>query len=137
MPRRRTFLLLTACVVGLGVWWYRATGSARLIPDGPPKSITVQVYDEPAMAISNLNSMRSVLKMFRAGRPAKQHNCASRGKIEIQFADGENLSMGFGPGHDGSSYEFGMKGHVFTIDLSRFMNSMQTAGFEAKKFPTE
>lgn len=135
---RRTLLIaIVAAVLALGAWayWYR-TGSRIYVPSGVAVSATVFVVDQPLPTITNAVGLQAVTKMLRSGRPVRLlHNCAAAGRIETRFADGQTLTVAFGPGHESSHYEFGTDGHVYYVSRSQFLDSLSAGGIDVQKIP--
>ena len=136
---RRFFIIavLVAVVFGALAYWYR-TGSRVHVPAGPAVSIDVfLIPHEPVATITNAAGLAAVMSTLRSGRPAKPHECAARGTMEVRFADGRTLAVAFAPGHELPHYEFGMGGHLFTISRSQFFESLKAGGVDVQKIPTE
>jgi hypothetical protein len=135
---RRVFIIaIVAAVLALGAWtyWYR-TGSRVHIPSGSAVSATVFVVDQPLATITNAAGLQAVTSLLRSGRPVRLlHSCAAAGRIETRFADGQTLTVAFGPGHESSQYEFGTDGHVYYVPRSQFLGSLSAGGVDVQKIP--
>jgi hypothetical protein len=135
--RRILIIAIVATVLALGAWayWYR-TGSRVHVPSGLAVSVTVFVVDQPLDTITNAAGLQAVTKMLRSGRPVRLlHSCAAAGRIETRFADGQTLTVAFGPGHESSRYEFGTEGRAYCVSRSQFLGSLSAGGIDVQKIP--
>jgi hypothetical protein len=134
------FMIIGIAVVVLTIvgWGYfHITSSRSHVPSGPAVSITVFNEYKPLATITNAVALAVVTEMLRSGRPVELHSCTPAGHIEARFASGETLSVGFGPGHDESRYEFGMENHLFSVSRSQFLGGLKSGGVDVERIRTE
>ena len=137
--RRVLIIAITVALLAFGAWVYvYRTGSRVHVPSGSAISASVFVHGEPLATITNAAGLQAVTRMLRSGRPVRLgHECAASGSIETRFANGQTLSVAFGPGHESSRYEFGIDGHLYEVSRSQFLGSLSTGGVDVQKIPRE
>ena len=88
--------------------------------------------------ITNREGLKALTTLVRAGRSTRNnHNCAARGTINVTFTNGQTLNVGFGPGHDALTYEFGMDGHLYKTSREAFVRALETAGVATNLIPLD
>src|SRR5713101_1578147 len=99
---------------------------SRLTPvlrQGGPRVYNMKQRRKPALASSTLvrpftlygfsQHLHLLTDVLRSGRRTELHLCTSAAYMQVRFADGQTLSLGLGPAHDSSRYEYGMNNQLF------------------------
>jgi hypothetical protein len=139
MRRRSIIATVVAIAIAGFAYWYASaprTGSRVQLPASTLASIDISVSGRPLTTITNADGLAAVMEVLRSGRSVEQHECKSRGRIELRFADGQTLSMSFLPGHHYLRYEFAMRGGWFAVPRSHFMSALRAAGVDVHEIPT-
>lgn len=139
MRRHYLIAIVTAAAIAGVAFWYASTprtGSRVQLPVTTPVSIDISVLGRPLMTITNTDGLVGMMEMLRTGRTVEQHECKSRGTMELRFSDGQTLSMSFLPGHHFLRYEFAVRGGLFAVSRSQFLGTLKRAGVDVHKIPT-
>jgi hypothetical protein len=139
---RRRYVIATVLAVAIAgfAYWYASsprTGTRVQLPSSTPVAIDISVLGRPLATITNAEGLAAVMEMLRSGRSVRQHECKSRGTMELRFSDGQTLKMSFLPGHHFLHYEFAMGDGWFVVSRSRFMGALRAAGVDVHDIPTD